>query len=71
MCVTCKQTLAMKNWIKKNLSGKKTLRSGEIFETKCSEIERQHTSTSMEHVNQPVVNAPKKIRLDIVVKKED
>ena len=49
-CVTCNQTLAMKNWVK-NIYWKS--------------IERKHTSTSMKHVNQPVVNAPKKISLNL------
>ena len=49
-CVTCNQTLAMKNWVK-NISRKS--------------IERKPTSPSMMHVNQPVVNAPKKISLNL------
>ena len=49
----------------KNLSRKSTLSYAEIIEAKCEEIERKHTSTSMKHVNQPVVNAPKKIRLNL------
>ena len=44
--------MAMKKWVK-NISRKS--------------IERKHTSTSMKHVNQPVVNAPKKISLNLQI----
>ena len=73
-CVTCDQTSAMKNLVK-NISRKSKLSSAEIIEAKCSEIERKHTSTSMKHVNQLIVNAHKKISLNlqirIVVEKEE
>ena len=41
VCVTCNQTLALKNGCKKNLSSKSTLSSGESIVTKCSAIERK------------------------------
>ena len=62
-CVTCDQKSAMKNLVK-NISQKSKLSSAEIIEAKCSEIERKDRSTSIKHVNQPVVNAPKKINLN-------
>ena len=49
----------------KNISVKSTLSSAEIMEAKSSEIERKHESTSIKHVNQPVMNAPKKISLNL------
>ena len=41
VCVTCNQTLSLKNGCKKNLSRKSTLSSGQIIVTKCSAIERK------------------------------
>ena len=51
-CVTYNQTLAMKNWVK-SISRRS--------------MERNHKSTSMKHVNQPVVNAPKKNKLNLQI----
>ena len=59
----------------KNISRKSILSSAEIIEAKCSEIERMPASTSMKHLDQLVVNAPKfeltNYNEDIVVEKEE
>ena len=65
-CVTCNQTFAKKIGFK-NISQKSTLSSAEIIEANSSKIERKDTSTSMKHVNQLVVNALKKISLNLQI----
>ena len=68
VCVICKQTFAMKNWLK-NLSKKSTLSSDKIIVAKYSEIEMKWTIT-FRYVNQSVMNAVQNMRLKITTTKK-
>ena len=51
---TCNQTLALKNWCKKNLSRKSTLSSGEIIATKCSAVIEIEVDNCIYEACQPI-----------------